>query len=132
VDCQQHGTFSATADSTHGTPYQIGLFLPVTGRRHPQSRKTTNHTTSEERRSFVAFGHNNTKQPPLAVLVTANAVTICLENQKNSHKNATLHHTSSNDAILNPVKSAAILIHALQNLPDTTPIGSFINDLAHV
>jgi hypothetical protein len=69
---------------------------------------------------------------PLAVLVTANAVTICLENQKNGHKNATLHHTSSKDATLNPVRSAAILIHALQNLPDTTPIGSFVDDLARV
>jgi hypothetical protein len=69
---------------------------------------------------------------PLAVLTTADAVTICLENQKNGHKNAILHHTSSNDANLSPVKSAAILIHALQNLPETTPVGSFVDYLTRM
>jgi hypothetical protein len=62
---------------------------------------------------------------PLAVLLTADAVTVCLENQKNGHKNAILHHTSSGDTTLDPVTSFAVLIHALQNLPPTTPIGSF-------
>jgi hypothetical protein len=69
---------------------------------------------------------------PLAVLATADAVTICLENQKNGHKNATLHHTSSNDANLNPVKAAVFLIHALKNMPETTPLGSFVDDLTRV
>jgi hypothetical protein len=69
---------------------------------------------------------------PLAVLATADAVTICLENQKNGHKNATLHHTSSNDANLNPVKAAVFLVHALNNMPETTPLGSFIDNLARV
>jgi hypothetical protein len=62
---------------------------------------------------------------PLPVLLTADTVTICLENQKNGHKNATLHHTSSQDPTFDPVKSAAILIHALQHLPTNTPLGSF-------
>jgi hypothetical protein len=62
---------------------------------------------------------------PLAVLLTADAVTVCLENQKNGHKNAVLHHTSSGDTTLDPVTSFAVLIHALQNLPPNTPIGSF-------
>jgi hypothetical protein len=57
---------------------------------------------------------------PLDVLTLANLVTVCLENQKNGHKNALLHHTSSHNASLNPVKSAAILIHTLHNLPETT------------
>jgi hypothetical protein len=45
---------------------------------------------------------------PLDVLVSADVVTICLENQKNGHKNAVLHHTSSKDTSVDPVKSAAI------------------------
>jgi hypothetical protein len=69
---------------------------------------------------------------PLDVLTSADSVTICLENQKNGHKNAVLHHTSSLDANVDPVKSAAILIHAVRNLPDTTPIGSFVDDLAQL
>jgi hypothetical protein len=67
---------------------------------------------------------------PLSVLATADAVTICLENQKNGHKNAVHHHTSPNDANLNPVKSAAFLVHALKNLPETTPVGSFVDKIS--
>jgi integrase len=62
---------------------------------------------------------------PLPVLLTADAVTLCLENQKNGHKNAVLHHTCSGDALLNPVRSAAVLISELRGLPPTTPLGSF-------
>jgi integrase len=66
--------------------------------------------------------------------LTADAVTICLENQKNGHKNATLHHTTSHDSMLDPVHSAVMLIHALQGLPGNTPIGSFSNNgrLQHI
>jgi hypothetical protein len=53
------------------------------------------------------------------------AVTMCLENQKNGHKNAILHHTSSGDPIINLATSIAILIHAMQHLPPDTPMGSF-------
>jgi hypothetical protein len=62
---------------------------------------------------------------PLAVLLTADAVTICLENQKNGIKNAVLHHTCSADNVLDPVRSAAVLISELGGLPPTTPLGSF-------
>jgi hypothetical protein len=62
---------------------------------------------------------------PLAVLQTADAVTICLENQKNGHKNATLHHTTSGDKDLEPVMSAAIIIYALNGMHPDTAIGSF-------
>jgi hypothetical protein len=59
------------------------------------------------------------------VLLTADAVTICLENQKNGQKHSVLHHTCSGDAALNPVRSAAILMTELTGLPGTTPFGSF-------
>jgi hypothetical protein len=58
-------------------------------------------------------------------LLTADAITMCLENQKNGHKNAILHHASSGDPIINLVISVAILIHAMQHLPPDTPMGSF-------
>jgi hypothetical protein len=62
---------------------------------------------------------------PLAVLLTADAVTLCLENQKNGDKNAVLHHTSSTDLIIDPVRSAAVLMAELRDLPPDTPLGSF-------
>jgi hypothetical protein len=65
---------------------------------------------------------------PLDVLLTADAVTICLENQKNGHKNAVLHHTTSKDTLFDPVKAAVILIHAVRNLPGGTPIGTFSDE----
>jgi hypothetical protein len=64
---------------------------------------------------------------PLDILKMADAVTICLENQKNGHKNATLHHTCSGDATLNPVQAAAYLLNELRGLPPSTPIGSFMD-----
>jgi hypothetical protein len=67
---------------------------------------------------------------PLEILLGADSVTMCLENQKNGHKNAVLHHTSSEDATLNPVTSIAFLVHAMQNLPGDTPLGSF-RDVNH-
>jgi hypothetical protein len=45
---------------------------------------------------------------PLAVLLTADAVTVCLENQKNGHKNAILHHTLLGNATIDLVTSLAI------------------------
>jgi hypothetical protein len=64
---------------------------------------------------------------PLEVLLTADAVTICLENQKNGHKNAVLHHTSSHDATIDPVRSVAILLNAIRSLPNNTPIGTIVD-----
>lgn len=64
------------------------------------------------------------RDAPLAVLLTADAVTICLANQKNGDKNSTLHHHKSTLA-LDPVESAAHLIHAMQNMPNDTPLGTY-------
>jgi hypothetical protein len=80
------------------------------------------------RKKDIRLWRNGTIIPntaPFATLLTADAVTMCLENQKNGHKNAILHHTSSGDALLNPVTSVAILIHAMAHLSPDTPLGSF-------
>jgi hypothetical protein len=71
----------------------------------------------------VARRVHHSERSPLAVLLTADAVTLCLENQKNGHKNAVLHHTSSTD--LDPVRSPAVSVAELQGLPPNTPFGSF-------
>jgi hypothetical protein len=62
---------------------------------------------------------------PREQLIKADAVTINLENQKNGVKGAVVHHTSSGHSTFDPVKSMARLVFAIQDLPDSTQIGSF-------
>jgi hypothetical protein len=59
-------------------------------------------------RGIIEISHDST----LDDLLFADGVTICLQNQKNGHKNASLHHYSSGDAVLDPVKSVARLLHS--------------------
>ena len=61
----------------------------------------------------------------LEELLTADAVTINLENQKNGIKGAVVHHTSSGDCTFDPVRSMARLVFAIQTMPDSTPIGTY-------
>lgn len=65
---------------------------------------------------------------PLAVLLNATGITIHLENQKNGHKNAVLHHYSSGIPGFDPVQSAARLVFEIQHLPPTTPLGTFTDE----
>jgi len=64
----------------------------------------------------------------LDTLLGADAVTISLENQKNGHKNAVLHHTSSGDCFFDPVKSAARLVHEIAPKPPDTALGTFVDE----
>jgi hypothetical protein len=92
------------------------------------TRSNEKRRTIPLRKKDIRLWRNGTIIPnsaPLTTLLTADAVTMCLENQKNGHKNAILHHTSSGDALLNPVTSVAILIHAMEHLSPDTPLGSF-------
>ena len=61
----------------------------------------------------------------LMTLLSADAVTICLENQKNGDRLGTVHHESSGDATLDPVRSVAHILFAIQGMPDTTALGTF-------
>jgi hypothetical protein len=45
--------------------------------------------------------------------------------KKNGHKNASLHHYSSGDAVLDPVKSAARLVHSAHACASGASLGSF-------
>ncbi len=61
----------------------------------------------------------------LMTLLTADAVTICLENQKNGDRMSTVHHETSGDATLDPVRSVAHLLFATRGMPDTTALGTY-------
>ena len=60
-----------------------------------------------------------------AVFATANAVTITLENQKNSQKGYTLHHHKTENQEMCPVIALARLLYAVKGRGPGTPIGSF-------
>ena len=62
---------------------------------------------------------------PVEDLLTADAVTICLANQKNGDRNTTVHHHSSGDPWVDPVKSMARLVHNLHGMPGSTPLGTY-------
>jgi len=68
---------------------------------------------------------------PLADLLQADAITICLENQKNGHRGATLHHTASGRTLC-PVRSAALLVHQIALLSPSTGLGTFVDLAGHV
>ena len=70
--------------------------------------------------------HQLSNESDLMMLLTADAVTICLENQKNGDRHSIVHHKTSGDATLDPVRSVAHLIFALHGLPDATPLGTFL------
>jgi hypothetical protein len=89
------------------------------------SRKTQ---TVPLRRSDIQLWRQNlllAHSLPLEELLTADAVTINLENQKNGVKGAVVHHASSGDSSFDPVKSMARLVFAIQTLPKDTPIGTY-------
>ena len=67
---------------------------------------------------------------PLATLLTADAVTIKMANQKNGKKDDILHHDDSKVPGLNPATSMAHLIAELHGLPGSTPIGTYRNGSA--
>ena len=54
--------------------------------------------------------------------LAATAVTISLQNQKNGHKDAILHHTQASDPNFCPVRAAARRLNHLHDSPPDTPI----------
>jgi hypothetical protein len=97
---------------------RVGEYTPT-----PAGRRTI-----PLRKKDIKLWRNGTlldNDSPQEVLLQADAVTICLENQKNGHKNAVLHHTTSLDLVLDPVKSAIFLLDAMRGLPPNTPIGTY-------
>jgi hypothetical protein len=134
VDCYPHGYIPTTTHNRYSTPLRIGFLFPSQGGQvYSQLGEAANDTIAQEGYLVVVGGHHTTKQLALGrPNIGRLGHSMLGKPKKNRHKNAILHHTSSLDASLNLVKSAAILIHAVCNLPDTTPIGSFVDNLVHI
>jgi len=80
------------------------------------------------RRQDIKLWRNNMILPhtlPLLELLQADAVTICLQQQKNGFKGAILHHTASGQTLC-PVKCAARLVHQIAMMPASTGIGTYV------
>jgi len=69
---------------------------------------------------------------PLPELLAADAVTLCLENQKNGFKDATLHHTASLHPWLCPVKCSARLLHEIRDMDPSTGLGTYVDESGRV
>jgi len=63
---------------------------------------------------------------PFEELISADAVTIRLENQKNGFKGAILHHYASHQDLC-PVRSAVLLVHPIAHLALDTGLGTYIS-----
>jgi hypothetical protein len=69
---------------------------------------------------------------PIEVLRTADSVTINLENQKNGKKGYVVHHQASGCPILDPVSAMVRLVHEIQSMPISTPLGTYRNEQLQV
>jgi hypothetical protein len=100
---------------------RVGEYTPSS-----QSRRTIPLTETDVKlwRGIVEISHDFTLEEVLA----ADDVTICLQNQKNGHKNASLHHYSSRDAVLGPVKSVARLVNSGRACARGASLGTFHDD----
>ena len=92
--------------------------------------------SSKERRTIplrgkdVKLWHNGlllSHTSSLDILLTADAVSICLENQKNGKKHTVLHHTKAGNTKFCPVWAAANLVYALQG-QGSAPLGTFVDE----
>lgn len=69
---------------------------------------------------------------PLQQLLSADGVTLYLDNQKNGQRGSTVHHTSA-DGQFCPVKALARRVHAIRssNMPPSTPL-SYLGPGSHI
>jgi hypothetical protein len=91
--------------------------------------------TVQFRLQDVTFRHNGLVLPntsPLAQLLTADSVTLYMDNQKNGQRGATIHHTSCPGWFC-PVKALARRVNSIciQDCPPSTPL-SFVQPRCHV
>ncbi len=72
-------------------------------------------------RNGVAISHS----APREELLTADAITICLENQKNGHKGSILHHTVAPNPLFCPVRAGARRLDHLRADPPSTYLSTY-------
>ena len=106
------------------------FFLLRVGEYTPSSRERLTVPLRGKDIKLWSQGHVLSHTSTLTELLNADAVTICLENQKNGQKNAVLHHTSSGDSMFCPVRSTAFLIHELHG-QSNAPLGTFVDERGH-
>jgi len=104
------------------------FFLLRVGEYTPST--TARRTVPLRRQDIKLWGGMNllSHQASLDELLSADSVTISLENQKNGHKNVVLHHTTSGDSAFDPVKSAARLVHVIASTAPSTALGTFVDE----
>ena len=100
---------------------RVGEYTPSTGKRR---------TVPLRKKDITLWAGPNAipNDAPLEVMKTATAVTVHLENQKNGHKNAILHHYRSGVLTFDPVLSAAFLLNEIRHKPVSTPLGTFTDN----
>jgi len=104
------------------------FFLLRVGEYTPTRNTSRKKRTIPLRKGDVTLLRNNQpmdREAPLAELLTATGCTICLENQKNGHKDETIFHEATPDPIMCPVKAMALLLDKLRGRPADTPLGTF-------
>jgi hypothetical protein len=82
----------------------------------------------------IQLWHRNQRLDPAgpqADMQVADAITICLERQKNGRKGDTLHLHSSLDRDFDPVRAGINILSSLRTLPQHTPISVFLAPDGH-
>jgi len=103
------------------------FFLLRVGEYTPTRNKKRRKRTIPLRKCDVMLLRDGTplsREAPLHEMLTANGATICLENQKNGHKDETIYHDGTNDELMNPVRAMAYLLDGLRGMPLGTPLGT--------
>lgn len=104
----------------------VAFFFLLRVCEYTQSSRRTR--TVPLRRQDIQLWHRKRLVPhsaPLHQLLRADAVTINLENQKNGQRGAIVHHHTTGNAKFDPVRSMARLVYEIQNMPESTPLGTF-------
>ena len=98
------------------------FFLLRVGEYTPAPR--AKRTVPLRRKDIILFkaGARLSHSAPLATLLEADALTVRLAGQKTGLRNVHLHHVATGDPCFCPVRAAARRVHALQHLPDGTPL----------
>ena len=109
---------------------RVGEYTPVTGPTPGRQARRTVPLWKQDVRLWKD-GRPIPDDASLETMSSADGVRICLENQKNGQKGATLYHSPTGGAFC-PVRSAARLLAAMNGMPpQTAGLGTFYDDDGH-
>ena len=104
---------------------RVGEYTPATGATAGRKTRRTVPLRKQDIRLWKD-GRPIPDNAPLETMNSADGVRICLENQKNGRKGATLYHTATGGEFC-PVRSAARLLSAMNHMPPATSLGTFLD-----